>query len=160
MRCRFPLTMLQPSSLHSTAAISCFDNFPLLIGPPVPSGTFSLVDPSSCAVAFPQANPTVLQRFSYALDTGHQCLHRRTTRRHRHAAKQEANATMAYFSIASRAMRQSVWVRSLLPGRFGHAVLRHFLFDAGEGLFVEFFFGLVLAHIGRMSSRAKQYSSI
>src|ERR1700674_1156434 len=35
-RCRFPFTTLQPSSLRSPAAISCFDSFPLLMCPPVP----------------------------------------------------------------------------------------------------------------------------
>src|ERR1700730_8668594 len=43
MRCRCPFTTLQPSSVHSPAAISCFDNFPLVIGPPLPSGTFKLI---------------------------------------------------------------------------------------------------------------------
>src|ERR1700693_5328717 len=38
MRCRFPLTTLQPLSVRSPAAISCFDNFPLFIDSPVPYG--------------------------------------------------------------------------------------------------------------------------
>src|ERR1700686_3280198 len=39
-RCRFPFTTLQPSSLRSPAAISCFDNFPLFMDPPVPGVSF------------------------------------------------------------------------------------------------------------------------
>jgi hypothetical protein len=46
-----------------------------------------------------------------------------------------------------RAIRQSILVYFLLPGGVGHAGLRHFLFDAGEGSLVEFFLGLILSHL-------------
>jgi hypothetical protein len=77
-----------------------------------------------------------------------------------HAAEQEANATMAYFSVASRAIRWTVSAHFLLSDGVGHGGLRYFFFDAGEGFFVEFFLSLLLSHEAIMSSRAKQYSSI
>jgi hypothetical protein len=46
------------------------------------------------------------------------------------------------------------------PGGVGHAGLRHFFFDAGEGFFAEVFLSLLRNHLAMVSSRPKQYSSI
>ena len=75
-----------------------------------------------------------------------------------HAA--ETHVTMACFSVAFHAIGRGVLVRFLLPGGVGHAGLSHFLFDPGEGFFVEFFLGLLFSHVVMVSSRPKQCSSI
>src|ERR1700682_5352756 len=70
MRCRFPFTTLQPSSLYNPAAISCFDNFPL---PALLSVIFNLIHLSSGTIDS-LSNSIVLYQFSCVRNASQFCI--------------------------------------------------------------------------------------